>query len=95
MSIGTITTKSWCAVKDGKAYEGSRADIVGETCRVRVCAKPAGGWIVHYWFNGPYESDILEYSPLWNDPEELRRDINRSLFSKLPNYGYRLYRDVG
>ena len=91
---GTITTMEWCAVKDGKAYTGSKADIVGETCRVRVETKPEGGWLVHYRFNGPYESDTLEYTEHWQG-EELRKEINRDLFAKLPRYGYKIYRDIG
>lgn len=90
--MGTITTYSWCAAKDGRAYEGSKEDIIYAVChswgidserRLFIRLKDRQEAIFLHGYSDEWEGD------------DLRREMIRDAFGKLPMLGFKIYKDVG
>jgi hypothetical protein len=88
--VGTVTTHSYCVVKDGKAFEGSRENILSQICKYRIDENRR----VHVKFDGYTEVRLISYAEVFTY-DEICKDMIEVIFSKLPNYGYRIYRDIG
>jgi hypothetical protein len=87
--MGTITTRAYCLVKDGKAYEGTKAELVWQLCPYSLRNKT-----VTYQVKG-YNPANFWYGQDWLD-EEIRKDIAQVLFNALTNkYGFKMYKDIG
>ena len=91
---GTITTYSRAAVKNGVGYEGTTSEIVLQVCNdLRFIGSSTAGWTVYYSITG-YGTSILSYTEGWTY-DEVVKDASLTIFNKLKDYGFRLYRDIG
>lgn len=87
--MGTITTYSYCVVKDGKAFEGSKEDIINQIF--------TWGFEKNQLFakcKGFKEALYHSYKEDWMAGERYK-DAIQFLFGKLKDFGYKNYRDIG
>jgi hypothetical protein len=90
MSANNIITLSYCLVKDGKAYEGTKEQIVLQICNFEFINRRL---VVHF----PYwclPVRLHTYSKEWTE-HEMNCDAIVIIFDRLiNNYGYRMYRNI-
>jgi len=86
---GSITIKSYCLVKDGKAYEGSKEDIVERLVNFKL----DDNRILYYKIRvGNYpEIQAHSYGEKWI-PSEMYQDVINFLFNKLKECGFKEYK---
>ncbi len=93
LMAGTITTTSHCLVKDGKAYTGTKEEIVNQLVKYRLEGK-SKQVVIHI----PGYKDIRLYS-FGKEPEltpsEMMEVVVKDAFAMLKQHGYRHYRDIG
>ena len=88
--IGTITTIGYCVTKDGKAYEGTKAEIVNQIFEYEF--DESG--VLLYRMKG-YKTK--RYGPSWNKEyteEERQKEVISYLFDRLRPL-FKVYRDIG
>jgi len=81
---------NFCVVKDGKCYEGSRAEILSQVGTYVLTEDRK----LYAKFHGFQEVGFHSYGPEYTDAE-IREDAIRFLFNKLLDLGYRVYREWG
>jgi hypothetical protein len=78
--------KTYCVVKDGKFFEGSKKDILSYFCRWWFDDKGR----LNYCITG-YKSKILHsYSKEWTQ-EEINKDAIESIWCRLKDYRFNIY----
>jgi len=88
--IRTITTISYCVVKEGKAFEGTKEGIVSQICTFKFDNK--NQLVVQFKGFNPvvYHSYNSEFTE-----KEMYKDAIKFIFNKLKDYGYHIYRNIG
>lgn len=90
--MGTITTYSWCAVKDGRAYKGSKEDILSQLSeRWGIDSKRR---LFIKWTDRKEVTILHGYTDEW-EGNDLYQEMIKDLFGKLPQYGFTIYRNIG
>lgn len=93
--MGTITTVCHAAIKAGQGYEGTMQDIVRQVCSFLVITgNTQDGFKVEYAVRGYVSEQKMYVRECWTY-EEVYNDALRTIYKELPQYGYRLYRDIG
>jgi hypothetical protein len=87
---GQITTHSHCAVINNGAYEGTKAEIVNQLYEYSI----GKDRVLRAKFIGRVTITFHSYQDEFTD-EEMHKDAIEFLYSKLPMFGVRLYRDIG
>ena len=83
--MGTINIISHCMVKDGRAYTGTREEIVNQVVKFRFENRCLIANVKSF-----VEVIYHSYSHEWTD-EEMYRDAVQFLFNSLRDYGFKHY----
>ena len=87
--MNTITTLSHCLVKDGKAYEGTKADIIAQVCIIRWEKRQP-----FFTVKGYPEHQLHSFGLDWTE-EELHNEVTEDVFKELSSrYGFMHYRNI-
>lgn len=89
--MGTITTYGHCLVKDGIAYEGTKADIVNSICKWRFDEHNNLYIKFHYYKERQHYGYGKDSEFTF---EEMYRDSIEYIFKEAIQHGYRHYRDL-
>lgn len=89
--MGSITTLSHCAVKDGKAYEGTKEEIIHQIGVLRL--DEFGTF--YFKAKGYNETKLTSYCMKEWSKIDAHKDMIKILYSRLPKYyGFKLYREI-
>lgn len=82
--------KTFCVTRDGRAWEGTKADILSQVCTMRFAGEKRQ---LHYKFALFPEVAAHSYGASFSDFEAASDAVNY-IWGKLPKYGFRIYQSI-
>jgi hypothetical protein len=82
--------RTFCVTKDGRAWEGTKADILSQICTMRFVGKERR---LHYKFMFYIEVVAHDYGDEFSVFEAASDAVNH-IWGKLPEYGFRIYQSI-